>query len=264
MTVGLPPDTMKEYADRIFSRFPRLFLALGCPALQSEFDLQPVDGAKVVVAETAACMLVEMRLPRRNRVRPGPEPLTLEEGASEGDSLSPFSKARGRPESVSSQESLSPFSTSRKLVGAFARSVLGGRDRCGVRRPAARAARAAGVAEHSGISSNEEPTLAARLAEQGVAPPPKPMVQPSPELPILLSAASLARLSTARRQHVAEGPDCVDPGKPMLSFPGSHDPWGASEAAAAAAAGSAKAAPGPAFRLIDAGSCAGSKAAADS
>mmetsp|Transcript_149103 Transcript_149103/g.415572 ORF Transcript_149103/g.415572 Transcript_149103/m.415572 type:complete len:286 (+) Transcript_149103:81-938(+) len=252
VAMGLPPETFREYADRIFERFPRLFLALGCPTLQAEFDLQAKDGAKVVVAETPACMLVELRLPRRtagavaavglegaaavpagfagvHTGARGGRGLTCEvESQSDHDDLeSPSGKASALTERASS-ESLSPFSSSRKLVKAFARTVSGalreratGTDATVAPARCSRAAlRSRRPSKDLGVGGQPPGCAPATVAADTAAL--QLSATPYKELPILLSAAALARLP-ARKP--SKDWTCVDPGKPMLSSPGSHNPW---------------------------------------
>jgi len=230
METGIPPETMQHYASRIFERFPRLFLALGCPMLPAEFNLKPVDGAKVMVAETSACMFVELRLPRVG-------------------GLSDHQQVNSHNASVGGRDSMSPFSTSRKLVGHISRmhgSVLGGIESevfafgtdfdepseplsPGPERSALK------LLPHMQNMQNMQMDPGQDLQNKFKYEPPSLNPEDpgydlgnnkAPDLPILLSAAALAHLSTVRRH--SAGFQCQDPGKPALASPGSHDPWKAS------------------------------------
>mmetsp|Transcript_11072 Transcript_11072/g.26017 ORF Transcript_11072/g.26017 Transcript_11072/m.26017 type:complete len:203 (+) Transcript_11072:59-667(+) len=182
---ALPPTMFDEYARRILERFPKLFLALGSPNLHDLFELPAGDAGESVVSETAACMCVELRL--RRRVDDVRGPATVSATAS---------TACGSVQGQSSEEEYEALPFSRP------------------QQPASKP-RLRGMFAHRG-----ERVHPARLRPTPRLSSKEP---PSKELPKLLSAAALARLPS--RMEAARRVEWVDPGKPMLSWPGSHDPW---------------------------------------
>jgi len=254
------PDTLRQYADRIFGRFPELFVFLGSPWLEQQFDL--TAGGKPTIMDRTSDVMVQLALGKKVApvaaqtigVRPLQEPETRE------GSMSPFSRSRR-------------LLLAKNSVGAVAvpKRPWTSED-LGLLKASLDYHRADGEAATTGAAvqpAEDEPVVPRRRGgrlntrNRSLPTPTSTEVEPSMSpplapcglslrvdtwggerkapcglgdihlgvgcnpaeietLPVLLSAASLTRLSPARRRSFQ---DADDPGKPVLSAPGSYDPW---------------------------------------
>eukprot|EP00927_Polykrikos_kofoidii_P019875 TRINITY_DN19315_c0_g3_i1.p1 TRINITY_DN19315_c0_g3~~TRINITY_DN19315_c0_g3_i1.p1 ORF type:complete len:300 (-),score=22.35 TRINITY_DN19315_c0_g3_i1:307-1134(-) len=256
--------TLQEYAVRIYTRFPQLFVTLGRDDLPAAFDLS-LATTRVAVRKSSKCMVVELRIPQRDpdlperpdvsrsgRERESAVSAVAEhmrnaftyhgdgtacsESAFGSSTLANDASNRASPftRSLRLKKSLSTYTSPRcvaastrtetkangaknlcqsfsKCVGELADDSSGCQD--AQLFPSATAPASQEYSECDAISRiDEKPIGQHRIV---------PAVHVDYELS--LSAASLARLSEKRLRSASI--DCVDPGKPTLSYPGSHCQW---------------------------------------
>lgn len=84
---GPLPEVMMPYAERMFTWFPEVLVALGHPTLQELFVLPPHPGVQMTLEETSAYKLVQVKLRRCSKRR------MIFSEVRDGES-SPFSKSR--------------------------------------------------------------------------------------------------------------------------------------------------------------------------
>eukprot|EP00443_Scrippsiella_acuminata_P024064 CAMPEP_0115179240 /NCGR_PEP_ID=MMETSP0270-20121206/6309_1 /TAXON_ID=71861 /ORGANISM="Scrippsiella trochoidea, Strain CCMP3099" /LENGTH=225 /DNA_ID=CAMNT_0002592217 /DNA_START=91 /DNA_END=768 /DNA_ORIENTATION=+ len=192
-----PIDALRQYADRIFVRFPELFVFLGSPSLEEQFDL--AAGGKASIIERPNGVSLQLNMAWRSTPQPPSSASLLMQDATRMEVVGVDDRSMSRQPRGEREESMSPFSRSRRLVVPVGNSCISGR---------------------AGPRSRGEP-LGATGAIRA------PAEDSASALPVLLSAASLTRLSPARRR----APIAMDPGKPTLSAPGSYNPWDSPTAA---------------------------------
>jgi hypothetical protein len=183
---------MAEYAARISARFPQLFQVLGSPTLDEDFELAATDILSSV-EETPEFLLMKVRLPRQ---RVGAS-LTTRMTHDKPPLLPGDIRATTRAVDCDDDQdqALSPFSKSRKFIKPSRSNSF----------DSVSSTRAGSI---SSMTSSTTCDSRFHSTAQG------------DEYPVCLSSAGLSQLSAARHPG-----DNVDPGKPALSSPGSHDPW---------------------------------------